>query len=93
MTQLSKKARDRKLTPEEMEADFHHHNLGGSAAPVLAIVNHPEVAILAFAFADGAGVGEQQIRARLILPLSLSYDHRLIDARMRALSAVDRGGV
>ncbi len=48
MTQLSKKARDRKLTPEEMEGGtFTITNLGGIGGTGFSpIVNHPEVAIL-----------------------------------------------
>jgi len=50
MTQLSKKARDRKLTPEEMEGGtFTITNLGGIGGTGFSpIVNHPEVAILGF---------------------------------------------
>jgi pyruvate dehydrogenase E2 component (dihydrolipoamide acetyltransferase) len=48
LTQLSKKARDRKLTPEEMEGGtFTITNLGGIGGTGFSpIVNHPEVAIL-----------------------------------------------
>jgi pyruvate dehydrogenase E2 component (dihydrolipoamide acetyltransferase) len=82
MTQLSKKARERKLTPEEMEGGtFTITNLGGIGGTGFSpIVNHPEVAIL--------GISRSRMEPewvinkfepRLILPLSLSYDHRLID--------------
>jgi pyruvate dehydrogenase E2 component (dihydrolipoamide acetyltransferase) len=82
MSQLSKKARERKLTPEEMEGGtFTITNLGGIGGTGFSpIVNHPEVAILGLSrsrmepeWIQGA------FQPRLILPLSLSYDHRLID--------------
>jgi pyruvate dehydrogenase E2 component (dihydrolipoamide acetyltransferase) len=82
LSQLSKKARDKKLTPEEMEGGtFTITNLGGIGGTAFTpIVNHPEVAIL------GLSRGRMEpewisgkFEPRLILPLSLSYDHRLID--------------
>lgn len=82
MSQLSKKAREKKLTPEEMEGGtFTITNLGGIGGTGFSpIVNHPEVAILGLSrsrmepeWING------KFEPRLILPLSLSYDHRLID--------------
>jgi len=82
LSQLSKKARDKKLKPEEMEGGtFTITNLGGIGGTAFTpIVNHPEVAIL------GLSRGRMEpewingkFEPRLILPLSLSYDHRLID--------------
>jgi len=82
LSQLSKKARDKKLTPDEMEGGtFTITNLGGIGGTAFTpIVNHPEVAIL------GLSRGRMEpewingkFEPRLILPLSLSYDHRLID--------------
>ena len=79
---LSQKARQRKLSIEEMQGgNFSISNLGGiGGTSFTPIVNAPEVAILGVSraemqqlFTDGA------FEARLILPLSLSYDHRLID--------------
>jgi pyruvate dehydrogenase E2 component (dihydrolipoamide acetyltransferase) len=82
MTQLSKKARDRKLTPEEMEGGtFTITNLGGiGGTGFTPIVNHPEVAILGLSRSrmEPEWVNNK-FEPRLILPLSLSYDHRLID--------------
>jgi pyruvate dehydrogenase E2 component (dihydrolipoamide acetyltransferase) len=82
MTQLSKKARDRKLTPEEMEGGtFTITNLGGIGGTGFSpIVNHPEVAILGLSRSrmEPEWV-KNKFEPRLILPLSLSYDHRLID--------------
>ncbi len=84
MTQLSKKARERKLTSEEMEGGtFTITNLGGIGGTGFSpIVNHPEVAILGLSRSrmEPEWVQEKaQFEPRLILPLSLSYDHRLID--------------
>jgi pyruvate dehydrogenase E2 component (dihydrolipoamide acetyltransferase) len=82
LSQLSKKARDKKLTPDEMEGGtFTITNLGGIGGTAFTpIVNHPEVAIL------GLSRGRMEpewihgkFEPRLILPVSLSYDHRLID--------------
>ena len=79
---LSKKARDKKLTPGELEGGtFTITNLGGiGGVGFTPIVNHPEVAILGLSrsrmepeWING------KFEPRLILPLSLSYDHRLID--------------
>ncbi|MGD0601206.1 MAG: dihydrolipoyllysine-residue acetyltransferase [Terriglobales bacterium] len=82
MTQLSKKARDRKLIPEEMEGGtFTITNLGGIGGTGFSpIVNHPEVAILGLSRSrmEPEWVNNK-FEPRLILPLSLSYDHRLID--------------
>jgi pyruvate dehydrogenase E2 component (dihydrolipoamide acetyltransferase) len=82
MTKLSKKARDRKLTMEEMEGGtFTITNLGGIGGTGFSpIVNHPEVAILGLSRSrmEPEWVNNK-FEPRLILPLSLSYDHRLID--------------
>jgi pyruvate dehydrogenase E2 component (dihydrolipoamide acetyltransferase) len=82
LSQLSKKARDKKLTPDEMEGGtFTITNLGGIGGTAFTpIVNHPEVAILGLS--RGRMEPEwinRKFEPRLILPLSLSYDHRLID--------------
>jgi len=82
LTDLSEKARNRKITIEEMQGgSFTITNLGGIGGVNFSpIINSPEVAILGLAraarqpvFVDG------QIAPRLTLPLALSYDHRLID--------------
>jgi len=82
LSQLSKKAREKKLTPSDMEGGtFTITNLGGiGGVGFTPIVNHPEVAILGLSrsrmepeWMNG------KFEPRLILPLSLSYDHRLID--------------
>jgi pyruvate dehydrogenase E2 component (dihydrolipoamide acetyltransferase) len=86
LSQLAKKARDKKLTPADMEGGtFTITNLGGiGGSGFTPIVNLPEVAILGLSrsrmepewIQDKAG---GKFEPRLILPLSLSYDHRLID--------------
>ncbi len=82
LSQMSKKARDKKLKPADMEGGtFTISNLGGIGGTAFTpIVNHPEVAILGLSrsrmepeWING------KFEPRLILPLSLSYDHRLID--------------
>ena len=79
---VAEKARTRKLSAEEMEGGvFTITNLGGIGGTAFSpIINWPEVAILGISraslesvFRDGA------FQPRLMLPLSLSYDHRLID--------------
>lgn len=79
---LAARARDRKLKPEEMSgATFTVTNLGGIGGTAFTpIVNWPEVAILGLSRSrtelklHGGAVVE-----RLMLPLSLSYDHRVIN--------------
>ncbi len=82
LTQLAEKARARKLTPDEMAGGvFSITNLGGIGGTLFTpIVNAPEVAILGMS----RGAWEPmhvagQFIPRLMLPLSLSYDHRVID--------------
>jgi pyruvate dehydrogenase E2 component (dihydrolipoamide acetyltransferase) len=82
LTQLSKKARDKKLTPAEMEGGtFTITNLGGVGGTGFSpIVNFPEVAILGLSRASMEPVWMNgKFEPRQVLPLSLSYDHRLID--------------
>jgi pyruvate dehydrogenase E2 component (dihydrolipoamide acetyltransferase) len=81
LTQMSKKAKDRKVTPEEMSGGtFTITNLGGIGGTGFSpIVNHPEVAILGLSRSAGPEWVNNKFEPRLILPLSLSYDHRLID--------------
>jgi pyruvate dehydrogenase E2 component (dihydrolipoamide acetyltransferase) len=82
LSQLSKKAREKKLTSADMEGGtFTITNLGGiGGAGFTPIVNFPEVAILGL---SRSRIEPEWINGkfepRLILPLSLSYDHRLID--------------
>jgi pyruvate dehydrogenase E2 component (dihydrolipoamide acetyltransferase) len=79
---LARRAREKKLMPDHMQGGtFSISNLGGIGGTGFSpIVNWPEVAILGVSRAhiepewhDGA------FRPRLMMPLSLSYDHRLVD--------------
>ena len=82
LTQLSKKARDKKLQPADMEGGtFTITNLGGIGGTGFSpIVNHPEVAILGLSRSSIEPVWmNDKFEPRQVLPLSLSYDHRLID--------------
>jgi pyruvate dehydrogenase E2 component (dihydrolipoyllysine-residue acetyltransferase) len=82
LTQLSAKAREKKLSPEEMQGGtFTITNLGGIGGTGFSpIVNHPEVAILGLSRSSMQPVFTSgKFEPRLVLPLSLSYDHRLID--------------
>jgi pyruvate dehydrogenase E2 component (dihydrolipoamide acetyltransferase) len=80
--ELAGRARDRKLTPAEMQGGtFSISNLGGIGGTGFSpIVNWPEVAILGVSrgLMEPRWNGES-FEPRLILPLSLSYDHRLVD--------------
>jgi len=82
LTLASKKAREKKLTLAEMEGGtFTITNLGGIGGTGFSpIVNHPEVAILGLSRSSMEPVWlNGKFEPRLVLPLSLSYDHRLID--------------
>ncbi len=82
LTRLSAKARDKKLTSEEMEGGtFTITNLGGIGGTGFSpIVNHPEVAILGLSHSSIEPVWRNgKFEPRQVLPLSLSYDHRLLD--------------
>ncbi|MGH7492455.1 MAG: dihydrolipoyllysine-residue acetyltransferase [bacterium] len=82
LTQMAEKARTRKLSLEDMQGgNFSLSNLGGiGGTGFTPVVNAPEVAIL------GISRGQMEpiylngnFEPRLMLPLSLSYDHRMID--------------
>lgn len=82
--ELSAKARERKLKIEEMQGGcFTISSLGGIGGTMFTpIINCPEVAILGVSRSSMQPVYNAQTKAfepRLILPLSLSYDHRVID--------------
>lgn len=82
LAQISKKAKEKKLTPAEMEGGtFTITNLGGIGGTGFSpIVNHPEVAILGLSRSSMEPVWiDGKFEPRQVLPLSLSYDHRLID--------------
>jgi pyruvate dehydrogenase E2 component (dihydrolipoamide acetyltransferase) len=82
LTALSQKARDRKLTLDEMAGSvFSITNLGGiGGTSFTPILNQPEVAILGVSRTATEPVWRDgQFVPRQMLPLSLSYDHRVID--------------
>jgi pyruvate dehydrogenase E2 component (dihydrolipoamide acetyltransferase) len=84
LAQLSEKARTRKISLEEMQGGcFSISNLGGIGGTYFTpIVNAPEVAILGISRARMEPVYQKesgQFAPRFMLPLSLSYDHRVID--------------
>ncbi|WP_266170598.1 dihydrolipoyllysine-residue acetyltransferase [Dyella subtropica] len=85
--EISKKARDKKLGPNEMSGGcFSISSLGGIGGTAFTpIVNAPEVAILGVSKAQTKPVWNgKEFAPRLILPLSLSYDHRVIDGALAA---------
>lgn len=82
LSEIAARARDRKLSPDDMQGStFTISNLGGFGGTFFApIINAPDVAILGLArsrmeqvYVDGT------FHPRLMLPLMISYDHRLID--------------
>src|SRR5262245_30880130 len=82
LSDIAERARQRKLGLEEMKGGtFTITNLGGiGGTSFTPIVNWPEVAILGLSRArQEPAVRDGQVVARLMLPLSLSYDHRVID--------------
>ena len=84
---LSKKARDGKLSAGEMQGStFSISSLGGIGGSAFTpIVNAPEVAILGVVRSKMAPVWNgTEFKPRLILPTSLSYDHRVIDGALAA---------
>jgi pyruvate dehydrogenase E2 component (dihydrolipoamide acetyltransferase) len=89
---LAEKARDRKLSLEEMQGGtFSISNQGGiGGAHFTPIVNKPEVAILGL----GRGALKPVVRGgkvepRLMMPIAISYDHRVIDGGTAARFTVD----
>ncbi|MDJ0870980.1 MAG: dihydrolipoyllysine-residue acetyltransferase [Gammaproteobacteria bacterium] len=84
---VSEKARSKKLSPEDMQGgSFSISSLGGIGGTAFTpIVNAPEVAILGIAKANTKPVfRDNEFVPRLILPLALSYDHRVIDGAAAA---------
>jgi len=79
---LSTRARSRKLTPGDLQGGtFSISSLGGIGGSFFTpIVNHPEVAILGVSKMEWKPVHQNgSFVPRLLLPLSISYDHRVID--------------
>ena len=93
LAEISKLARDKKLKAGDMQGGtFSISSLGGIGGSAFTpIINAPEVAILGVSksylkpvFSGKNEKGEDVFKARLILPLSLSYDHRVIDGALAA---------
>jgi pyruvate dehydrogenase E2 component (dihydrolipoamide acetyltransferase) len=87
MGELSAQARDGKLSPANMQgANFTISSLGGIGGTAFTpIINAPEVAILGLSKSAMKPVWDgTAFQPRLMLPLSLSYDHRVIDGAMAA---------
>ncbi len=87
MGELSAQARDGKLSPANMQgATFTISSLGGIGGTAFTpIINAPEVAILGLSKSSMKPVWDgAAFQPRLMLPLSLSYDHRVIDGAMAA---------
>jgi pyruvate dehydrogenase E2 component (dihydrolipoamide acetyltransferase) len=82
LTQLAEKTRQHKISPDDMVGgNFTISNLGGIGGTNFApIIYWPQVAILGIARARKQPLyNDGGIEPRLVLPLSLSYDHRIID--------------
>lgn len=82
LQELSKKARERKITLEELKGSTftisNYGSFGGTYAT--PIINYPDVAILGTGkISDRPWVKDGQIAIRKILPLSLTFDHRVVD--------------
>jgi pyruvate dehydrogenase E2 component (dihydrolipoamide acetyltransferase) len=91
LSEISKKARDKKLTGADMQGGcFSISSLGGIGGTAFTpIVNAPEVAILGVSKAAMKPVWNgKEFVPRLMLPMSLSYDHRVIDGALAARFAV-----
>lgn len=88
LAQMAEKARNGKLTPDEMKGgNFTISNLGGIGGTAFTpIVNAPEVAILGISrsFWQPKYIPGEQPEPRLMLPLALTYDHRVIDGAQGA---------
>jgi pyruvate dehydrogenase E2 component (dihydrolipoamide acetyltransferase) len=85
--ELAKKARDGKLSPADMSgATFTISSLGGIGGRYFTpIINAPEVAILGVSKSQTEPVWDgKQFQPRLVLPLSLSWDHRVVDGASAA---------
>jgi pyruvate dehydrogenase E2 component (dihydrolipoamide acetyltransferase) len=85
--ELAKKAREGRLSPAEMQGGcFSISSLGGIGGTAFTpIINAPEVAILGVSKAEIKPKWDgKEFVARLMLPLSLSYDHRVVDGASAA---------
>ena len=82
LTETAEKARNKKISPGELQGGtFTLSNLGGIGGTTFTpIIYPPQVAILGISQSRFEPVYvEEELKKRLIMPLSLSYDHRVID--------------
>jgi pyruvate dehydrogenase E2 component (dihydrolipoamide acetyltransferase) len=87
LAEVSKRAREKKLSPAEMQGGcFSISSLGGIGGTAFTpIINAPEVAVLGVSKAQLKPVYKDgKLVPRLMLPLALSYDHRVIDGAAAA---------
>jgi len=87
LAEISARARDKKLTPQDIQGGcISISSLGGIGGTAFTpIINAPEVAILGVSRSRMQPVWDaNEFRPRLMLPLSLSYDHRVIDGAAAA---------
>jgi pyruvate dehydrogenase E2 component (dihydrolipoamide acetyltransferase) len=92
LEQLAQKARDRKVTAEELKGGtFTITNQGAiGSAHFTPIINKPEVAILGLGRGAMKPVARDgKVEVRMLTPLGLSYDHRVIDGGAAARFMVD----
>ncbi len=85
LAEISQQTRDRKLTPDRLRgASFTVSSLGGIGGTAFTpVVNAPEAAILGVARSTMRPVWRDgEFVPRLVLPVSLSYDHRVIDGAL-----------
>jgi pyruvate dehydrogenase E2 component (dihydrolipoamide acetyltransferase) len=94
--EISKLARDQKLKPADLQGGtFSISSLGGIGGSYFTpIINAPEVAILGVSRSAMKPVWDgSAFQPRLILPLSLSYDHRVVDGALAARFTTHLAGV
>jgi pyruvate dehydrogenase E2 component (dihydrolipoamide acetyltransferase) len=87
LAQVSERAREKKLTPQDIQGGcFTISSLGGiGGTSFTPIINAPEVAILGVSRSRMQPVWDgHEFKPRLMLPLSVSYDHRVIDGASAA---------
>jgi pyruvate dehydrogenase E2 component (dihydrolipoamide acetyltransferase) len=92
LDELAKKARERKVSGEQMKGGtFTISNQGGiGGAHFTPIVNKPEVGILGLGRGSiQAVIRDGKVEPRLMMPIGLSYDHRVIDGGLAARFTVD----
>lgn len=88
LQELSKKARDRKITLEELKGSTFTISNYGSYGGIFAtpIINQPDIAILGTGkIKDKPWIKSGQIVIRKVLPLSLTFDHRVVDGAESAV--------